>query len=215
MFIVRYNADDWPRLDKHTDAVDVSFNALLSDNFEGGGTRFWDRSKGRPFAHVQPELGQVLFHGSQVLHEGMPVTSGTRHILVGFLAVDRVHPLSLESTGLSWFASWFSLPYLHIRCKAAFVASHMCLEGGHSSLKWWDSDYVRSLLRATVIMAEWTLDNLAPHFHVSLVDKRDSPDYLRSMDESLTRSKLENELASWFQGNKPGERGKNRNTSLQ
>ena len=39
IFVVRYDHDKQPNLVSHTDSSDVSFNILLNDEFEGGGTR--------------------------------------------------------------------------------------------------------------------------------------------------------------------------------
>ena len=45
-----------------------------------------------------------------VTHEGVQVEKGRRYLLIGFLSIDNVDPFdeNLRSSGLSWFASWFS-----------------------------------------------------------------------------------------------------------
>jgi predicted 2-oxoglutarate/Fe(II)-dependent dioxygenase YbiX len=53
----------------------------LNDNYEGGGTYFFDLQE-----TVRPEAGSALaFRGDQMLHGGQPVTQGTRYILAAFL----------------------------------------------------------------------------------------------------------------------------------
>ncbi|GMH83425.1 hypothetical protein TrVE_jg1038 [Triparma verrucosa] len=88
LFLARYDADPekgQAGLGKHKDGSVFSFNALLSedgDDFRGGGT--WVE----PVGVVRPRRGDILLHRGDLLHEGRPVTSGTRHVLVGFVQVD-------------------------------------------------------------------------------------------------------------------------------
>ena len=85
MFIAKYEPTGQPGLGKHTDGSAFSFNMLLSDpklDFEGGGT--WIE----PVGLVRPEMGEVLIHRGSILHEGCPVTKGTRYVLVGFVQSD-------------------------------------------------------------------------------------------------------------------------------
>jgi len=84
IFIVRYAFEDGIQnhLPLHTDGSRYSFNMLLSspDDFDGGGTFFevLDRT-------CKPGQGEVLLHRGDLRHAGMPVTRGTRYILVGFV----------------------------------------------------------------------------------------------------------------------------------
>lgn len=131
MFVVRYDADKQTHLVNHTDDASISINILLDDGFEGGGTRFWNKITGKPFAHVQPtQVGQVLMHGALMNHEGVHVTKGRRTILVAFLEVDRTDPFQKPPTmtGLSWYASWGSLDWLEV-CGTFFVSLYKCLVG--------------------------------------------------------------------------------------
>ena len=71
-------------LEPHKDGSAYSFNLLLSSpsDFEGGGTAFellgWEKplSVGR---------GEALLHEGGLMHCGVPVRSGLRYVLVGFL----------------------------------------------------------------------------------------------------------------------------------
>lgn len=117
MFVVRYDENKQTRLVNHTDTAFISINILLDDQFEGGGTRFWDRATKMPFAHIQPtHVGQVLMHSALLNHEGIHVEKGRRTIFVGFLDVDRVDPFAKGTlqTGISWYASWGSLFWLAV-----------------------------------------------------------------------------------------------------
>ena len=82
MFLAKYEPTGQAGLGKHTDGSAYSFNMLLSTpnrDFEGGGT--WIE----PVGLVSPSKGEVLLHRGSILHEGCPVTKGTRYVLVGFV----------------------------------------------------------------------------------------------------------------------------------
>ena len=202
MFVVRYDAEKQPYLSKHTDDSDISFNVLLTNGFEGGGTRFWNRLLSSPFATVQPtEVGRVLTHSALIQHEGLPITSGLRYILVGFLAVDRIEPHHPHRpTGLSWFASWGSIPYTHNKLKEGYTASHSRLEqkqknnAAAASSRWTDDKHVRSVFLFLVVQLQWIGDTLCPHQHYNLVEEQFTSEYLSSLDQSPP-----NRDASWFE----------------
>jgi len=191
MFVVRYDAGHRERLDNHTDNGDVSINILLNDDFEGGGTLFWHRIQQRPFAHVQPNnVGNVLISSARLNHEGVPITKGTRIILVGFLSVDRMDPFTRVSTGLSWYASWLSLPWMTVRFKnGCNAARHRSADGGTPS---------SFLFRILGNVLEVTGDAFTKHHHSTLVDDRNATKYLEALDAAPRNDKLHN--ASWFRG---------------
>lgn len=120
IFIVRYDGDRQASLPRHTDGGVITCQALLSDNFEGGGTRFWNRWSGQPFANVTPKIFQMTFFPATLNHEGIQVTKGRRYLLIPFLSIDRINPLSSEPTDLSLFASWGSLNWA---CKFYFSSN--------------------------------------------------------------------------------------------
>ena len=84
LFVVKYKDNAQNHLDLHCDGSFLSFNILLSDknDFEGGGTYFDDGLT----AHL--EQGDILIHSSKIKHAGLPVTKGTRYLLVGFLNIN-------------------------------------------------------------------------------------------------------------------------------
>lgn len=84
LFIVKYDEQMQNKLDLHHDGSFLSINILLSDTkeFEGGGTYFNDGLT------VFLEQGDVLVHSGKVKHSGLPVTKGTRYIMVAFVVID-------------------------------------------------------------------------------------------------------------------------------
>lgn len=84
LFVVKYNEQIQNKLDLHHDGSFLSINILLSDTkeFEGGGTYFDDGLT------MFLEQGDVLVHSGKVKHAGLPVTKGTRYIMVAFVAIN-------------------------------------------------------------------------------------------------------------------------------
>ncbi len=146
MFVVRYDENGQNKLAKHTDLSHISFNILLNDEFEGGGTRFYNgveaaatvvnsiESKDvneesedytnssvhrtKLWEDARPQPGQVLINNAMVHHEGLPTTKGTRYILVGFMNVDTKNPFYIsQKWDVSWFSTWLSFPWLTVTFK--------------------------------------------------------------------------------------------------
>ncbi len=84
LFVVKYTDNAQNHLDMHHDGSFLSFNILLSEqnDFSGGGTYFDDGL----ISYL--EQGDVLIHSSRIKHAGLPITKGTRYLLVGFLNID-------------------------------------------------------------------------------------------------------------------------------
>ena len=84
LFVVKYSHDAQNALEMHHDGSFLSFSILLNDanEFEGGGTYFDDGLT----THL--EQGGILIHSSRIKHSGLPITKGTRYLLVGFMNVD-------------------------------------------------------------------------------------------------------------------------------
>jgi hypothetical protein len=83
LFVVKYSHDAQNYLEMHTDGSFISFNILLNESseFEGGGTYFDDGLTSRL------EQGDILIHSSKIKHSGLPIISGCRYLLVGFLDI--------------------------------------------------------------------------------------------------------------------------------
>jgi len=84
LFVVKYRDNEQSYLEMHRDGSFLSFNILLSNttDFEGGGTYFDDGLT------TYLEQGDILIHSSRIKHAGLPITKGTRYLLVGFLNID-------------------------------------------------------------------------------------------------------------------------------
>eukprot|EP00040_Diaphanoeca_grandis_P001726 m.276485 g.276485 ORF g.276485 m.276485 type:complete len:317 (+) comp124134_c0_seq1:279-1229(+) len=81
MFVVKYAADEQRELVRHVDGGDISFMLALSSRqqYDGGGTSFDVLED--PLHLNQGDL--VLFN-AKFYHAGLPISRGTRYLLVGF-----------------------------------------------------------------------------------------------------------------------------------
>lgn len=85
-FVVRYNPAEQPSLRPHHDSSTYTLNIALNRpgaDYEGGGCRFLRYN----CSVVDTRRGWALFHPGRLTHyhEGLPVTSGTRYIMVTFV----------------------------------------------------------------------------------------------------------------------------------
>ena len=221
MFVVRYDADKRNHLAKHTDDGSISFNVLLNDDFEDGGTRFWNRLTDEPFAHVNPkQTGQVILNSAMIQHEGRHISSGTRTIFVGFLSVDRFDPFSFASedadihqrtdnsgspTGISWWASWGSLSWCTVKFKDGYRAAEARIHVLNEE-SWMNQGWVRSLFNDMVNVLTWLGDVFEPHRSVNLVNVQSRDQYLKLLDDNYQyeqqrqRNSNKRHGAVWFEG---------------
>jgi hypothetical protein len=204
MFVVRYDENKRTFLTKHTDDGCISINILLDEEFEGGGTQFW--YGGEPYAHVQPtQAGQVLIHSALLLHEGVPIQKGRRTIFVGFLEVDRVDPFQDQQvmTGLSWWSSWGSLPWLRNRLKLGYNAAYNRL--GANEDDWKNNVYIRSFFGTASGWLGIVGDMLLPHFVSNLIADKDREEYFAALDAAYERGEPHGGEANWFAGQQVNE----------
>ena len=120
LFFVRYDHDIQSHLERHQDTSDISINLLLTEDFDGGGTKFWNNLTSTTFAHVEPDrAGTAVIHRGSLEHEGHPVSRGIRIILVAFLVVDPLYRSNAidnwVSTGVSVWSSWFDWTWALLR----------------------------------------------------------------------------------------------------
>lgn len=202
MFVVRYDEGVRTSLNKHTDDGSISINILLDDEFEGGGTRFWNRNTGEPFAHVEPtQVGQVLIHSALIQHEGIHITSGRRTIFVAFLEVDRVDPFIKNRdvmTGLSWWSSWGSVPWLRNKLKQGYHAALRRV--GTDVDDWKNNQYISSFFGHS---SEWlgdVGDVFYKRFVNKLIDDDDRDEFLSRLDNDYNNNNNNDGTANWFAG---------------
>ena len=135
-FLIRYSASGQSELGFHRDGHVFSCNILLNDGFEGGGTRFEEaaplhvseggawREAGWPAEAAPPEevtqvrgaVGDCLLHCGKHRHGGGAVTSGTRFVLVCFIAELVPSPRALPAD--SGFRRYLD------RCRRRFREAH-------------------------------------------------------------------------------------------
>jgi len=203
MFVVRYDGDFGQQsLRRHTDSSHISFNVLLNDAFEGGGTRFHNRAA-NSYMDVKPQPGQVLINNALVDHEGLATKSGTRYILVGFMNIDRKNPFTGESLQLHSFASWFSFPWLMCSLNEAVkdLLSEYSTEESRGLMSSIASNSLMTKLLLRVILAFETIgDYYAPHGVVSLVDEKDTEQYIQALTVDYEQNKASLRKSTWFTG---------------
>eukprot|EP00584_Thalassiosira_punctigera_P006776 CAMPEP_0172543076 /NCGR_PEP_ID=MMETSP1067-20121228/13552_1 /TAXON_ID=265564 ORGANISM="Thalassiosira punctigera, Strain Tpunct2005C2" /NCGR_SAMPLE_ID=MMETSP1067 /ASSEMBLY_ACC=CAM_ASM_000444 /LENGTH=539 /DNA_ID=CAMNT_0013329413 /DNA_START=470 /DNA_END=2089 /DNA_ORIENTATION=+ len=213
IFVVRYDATKGqPYLRKHTDSSHLSFNVLLNDEFEGGGTRFHSRQD-KSYVDIRPDVGEALISHSQILHEGLATTNGTRYILVGFDSIDEKDPLTGEATNLSIFSSWLNFSWMQVRFKEGFQDSRksrsriMNNVGDELKGNWKYSRYAMSLFRDLDNAMTILIDIFAPFRSLKIVDTKDFDKYFEAMDQAMeqqnqaeSKQTRSASYASWFGG---------------
>jgi predicted 2-oxoglutarate/Fe(II)-dependent dioxygenase YbiX len=82
--VIKYDASigEASKLRTHKDNSDVSFILLISkpSDFEGGGTFFHAINK-----TMHLEQGEALIFNGQLVHEAVPITTGKRFVISGFV----------------------------------------------------------------------------------------------------------------------------------
>lgn len=85
-FMVRYKPDEQPSLRPHHDSSTYTINLALNRpniDYQGGGCRFLRYN----CSVTDTRLGWLLMHPGRLTHyhEGLPVTNGTRYIMISFV----------------------------------------------------------------------------------------------------------------------------------
>jgi len=196
MFLIRYDGDRRASLSKHTDDGSITFSVLLSDGFEGGGTRYWNRLEanqgalGSPFAYLLPEVGMMQTFPAMIQHEGVQTTRGRRYLLIGFLAVDKIDPWTQHPTGLSWFSSWGSFNWVSTKLKEGKNAAWRAGNAGSGG-------FLDACYQSLVLVCDWVF----PHRFAALVDSSDTDAYLSALDDAYQAgSTHQHRRGSWFAG---------------
>ena len=82
-FVVKYSMDGQKELRQHHDASTYTVNVCLNDSFEGGGCQFVKTNQ----TIKNKDVGSIIIHPGKLTHchRGLPITSGTRYIMVSFI----------------------------------------------------------------------------------------------------------------------------------
>lgn len=86
-FVVKYSMDQQKELRPHHDSstvtVNIALNRGMGIDYSGGGCRFIRQN----LSVTDQPIGSCLLHPGRLTayHEGLPITSGTRYILVSFI----------------------------------------------------------------------------------------------------------------------------------
>lgn len=63
----------------------LSFSLLLNDDYEGGEIQFYLNGSNAPVQTMPKQMGQLVIFDSRVVHRVLPVKSGVREALVGWV----------------------------------------------------------------------------------------------------------------------------------
>jgi hypothetical protein len=86
IFVVKYSPSQQSILGMHCDGELLTFQISLSslEDYEGGGTEYCDG------CIVKPNKGGLIIQSGFVKHAGIPITTGLRYILVGFIEISII-----------------------------------------------------------------------------------------------------------------------------
>ena len=82
-FVVKYDMNGQRKLRPHHDSSTFTLNLCLNSDFDGGGCHFIKDD----IKCVNKDIGSIILHPGKLTHyhSGMPITDGTRFILVSFI----------------------------------------------------------------------------------------------------------------------------------
>ncbi len=69
-----YEVNDW-----HSSQLTLLI--YLSEDFEGGETKFFNQTRHAPTFNIQPKVGQILIFEHRQMHSGAPVLTGQKYVL--------------------------------------------------------------------------------------------------------------------------------------
>lgn len=178
LFIVQYGANHQAALERHMDGGDIGVTLLLNDEFEGGGTRYYDRRSDEPFHHVQTkQVGNLITHPALMDHEGFPITEGKRYILVVLLDIDRTLNAKSDGihTGISPFASYLNINWVYRRI-ANYHSEHMGWIRKNCSKR--TRDFMYRILKAAL-----SFSDQADHKVEYLVRDKDATSFIQAIEK--------------------------------
>jgi len=82
-FVVKYSMDGQKELRPHHDSSTYTVNICLNQDFDGGGCNFIKQDH----TVTNKDMGSLVIHPGRLTHyhKGLPITDGTRYILVSFV----------------------------------------------------------------------------------------------------------------------------------
>ncbi len=82
-FVVKYSMEGQKELKPHHDSSVYTVNICLNNDFNGGGCRFIKQNQ----IIANKDVGSLIIHPGKLTHyhEGLPITDGTRYILISFV----------------------------------------------------------------------------------------------------------------------------------
>uniref|UniRef100_A0A6C0BCV9 Fe2OG dioxygenase domain-containing protein n=1 Tax=viral metagenome TaxID=1070528 RepID=A0A6C0BCV9_9ZZZZ len=110
LFVVKYDVKGQNHLGFHRDGSIISFNILLNNQFEGGGTiinHIGNDNNVEQIIH-ESERGELFIHSGKLMHSGRKITSGKRYIIVGF--VEYIFNFSKIGSGNDTKFNTFDIP---------------------------------------------------------------------------------------------------------
>ncbi len=87
-FTISYESRKQRSLAAHCDTSDVTLNACLGSDWEGGDLVFYD-DRERPIYQLEHRVGQVVVHRGNHVHRAKPITAGKRVNLVLWCAARK------------------------------------------------------------------------------------------------------------------------------
>jgi len=89
--IIKYTKGIQAGVNFHRDDGFITFNICLNDDFEGGGTLFEDGLL------MILNKGDMIIHSAKTNHKGVPILSGERYILIGFVKIKIDIPIDKKN----------------------------------------------------------------------------------------------------------------------
>ncbi len=130
--------------------------------------------------------------------------AGTRFILVGFMIIDHINPLTGNPTKVPKYSTYLSLPWLSVTLKVNLFDKAESIEaaggrGDARDLSLSDSQQMGAMKLAIVSTAHLG-DRFAPHGIVDLVEQSKREEYIDALDSFYEEYNDSIDKSTWFKG---------------